>query len=122
MRCGKLWITYLIRFILVVFHIHPSYLFIFDLDPNSLLQKYDVSSIIQRECNEYTRVLTSEINMFLHSPTTDTETIFPTIRFPVIKELFLKFNSIHTSEADVERIFSYAGRYFFSIFKLPMFL
>lgn len=32
-------------------------------------------------------------------------------KFPVIQEIYLKYNCIFQTEADIERVFSYAGRF-----------
>lgn len=52
-------------------------------------------------------MLATEIMNYFKVPTNDSVQILH--KFPTVKQIFLKFNSIHTSEADVERIFSYAG-------------
>lgn len=86
---------------------------IFLPDSVSLLRKYDVSNIMEQEFGGSSKLLATEIMNYLSTPPSESLTVLK-LKYPytTMKQIFSKYNSIHTSEADVERIFSYAGTIF----------
>lgn len=75
---------------------------------------YNNDKILEREIGQ-TESISIEATAFLRVPTTDDFEQFG--QFPRLKNVFLKFNCIMTSEALMERMFSFAGRiYIFYIF------
>lgn len=74
-----------------------------------MFHKYDVSSMIENEFGGRTKKVSDEIKNFLQTPAVPDYDKKYFRSFPIMKKIFMKFNCIHTSEADVERIFSYCG-------------
>lgn len=64
--------------------------------------------MLQSVCGEDASV-SSEVSKFILSGSADEWNMSYFDEHPNIKRVFLKYNSIHTSEADIERVFSYAG-------------
>lgn len=56
-------------------------------------------------------VLMTEIDKYLRTQTTS-DVKAGLSDFPYIRKLYLKFNSIRSTEAICERLFSYAGKFF----------
>lgn len=84
----------------------------------SLLRRFDHAEILTREFGQSTSLI-AEMSSYLREPPINYRTAnhaFERIqylnKFPIIKELYLKYNCILQTEADVERIFSFAGRFF----------
>lgn len=78
-------------------------------DPDSPFQRYDIREVIEKEFGGRTKAITDEVISFLQSPAVNDFDKKYFKSFPTINFFFMKFNCIHTSEADVERIFSYCG-------------
>lgn len=83
----------------------------------SILRKFDHADLLLREFGENTSLI-SEMSAYLREPTIEYQTechayerIQYLQKFPLIKQLYLKYNCISPTEADVERVFSYAGRF-----------
>ncbi|XP_055306361.1 uncharacterized protein LOC129570688 [Sitodiplosis mosellana] len=68
--------------------------------------EFDVASLLDMECGRSDIILLEIKNFLRDKLTTDFESTFRT--YPNMKEVFLKFNCLMTSEANCERIFSYA--------------
>lgn len=82
----------------------------------SVLQKFDHAELLLREFGENTSLI-SELSSYLREPELDYKTechAFERIqylqKFPLIKQIYLKYNCVSPTEADVERVFSFAGR------------
>lgn len=74
---------------------------------DSLFKKSRNKSFLERQFGG-SQAIAIEISSFLMEPPTQDITVLE--RFPVIKQMYLKYNCIFCSEADVERVFSYAGK------------
>lgn len=70
--------------------------------------EFDVTKLLDMECGK-TDVYLLEIKSYLREPTT--HDLHSLDKYPEMKKVFLKFNCLMTSEADCERIFSYAGMF-----------
>lgn len=77
---------------------------------DDLLIENDVSVSIGQTYDRREQIQ-QEVNAYLSAPKTGNITQGLT-DFPTIHKLYLKFNSIRTSEAICERMFSYAGMIF----------
>lgn len=78
---------------------------------NDLLIENDVSITFGRDDDDFEMQVGNEVDRFLCSKTTlDIEEGLKT--FPIITRLYMKYNSIRSTEAICERMFSYAGEYF----------
>lgn len=71
-----------------------------------LLREYNNTTLLEREFGG-SPMLTVEIANFLKQPPNNDYRCLD--KFPTIKKLYLKYNCISCNEADVERIFSFAG-------------
>lgn len=87
-----------------------------------MLREFDHSELLHQEFTQITPLM-SEISSYLRkqklTPQTsnrDFERLRYLDEYPTIKQLYLKYNCIHATEADVERIFSFAGRLIAFIF------
>lgn len=69
---------------------------------------FDNQSILQSICGNDASI-SKEVSQFILSRSTEEWNMSYFDEFPNVKRVFLKYNSIHTSEADIERVFSYAG-------------
>lgn len=83
-----------------------------------MLREFDHSELVHQEFTQ-TAPLAAEISSYLRKPKLnyrtnnhDFERLHYLDEFPLIKQLYLKYNCICATEADVERIFSFAGRLF----------
>lgn len=77
---------------------------------NSSAAKYIYSEFGSTNC------ATTEISNYLIEPVVKEANFKEHLnRFPTMKKVFQKFNAFNSSEADCERLFSYAGMYSFSI-------
>lgn len=103
-----------------LFVISPFYYHFFCslLCKDSMLREFDHSNLVHQEFTQ-SAPLVAEISAYLRKSKlvyqTDNhglERLQYMNEFPILKELYLKYNCISASEADVERIFSYAGRLF----------
>ena len=66
-----------------------------------------------------TNSATTEISNYLTEPVVKENSFNEHLsKFPTIKKVFQKFNAFSSSEANCERLFSYAGSYLFFIFFL----
>lgn len=70
--------------------------------------------MLQSICGQDASIST-EVSRFILSGSIDDWKMSYFDEYPNVKRVFLKYNSIHTSEADVERVFSYAGKLFWFI-------
>lgn len=80
-----------------------------------MLREFDHSEMLYQEFTSSVP-LVAELSSYLRKPKLVYQTknhAFERLQymneFPILKELYLKFNCILSTEADVERIFSYAG-------------
>lgn len=81
-------------------------LYVYDMCIVSLLKHYDNDQILERElCSGQT--VSAEISSYLREKHSLDMDILE--KYPFIKQIYLKFNCIKTSEAIMERIFCYAG-------------
>lgn len=83
----------------------------------TVLRKFDHGDLMLREFGENTPLI-SELSSYLREPaikyTTEChafERIQYLQKFPLIKQIYVKFNCISPTEADVERVFSFAGSF-----------
>lgn len=90
----------------------------------TVLRKFDHGDLMLREFGENTSLI-SELSSYLREPTIKYTTechAFERIqclqKFPLIKQMYLKYNCISPTEADVERVFSFAGR--FKLIRFPI--
>lgn len=90
----------------------------------TVLRKFDHGDLMLREFGENTSLI-SELSSYLREPaikyTTEChafERIQYLHKFPLIKQIYLKYNCISPTEADVERVFSFAGR--FKLIRFPI--
>lgn len=84
----------------------------------AMLREFNHSEFLLKEFGQTTALIT-ELSSYFREPRIkfqtaehDLECLRYLDKFPLIKEIYLKFNCIFQTEADVERIFSYAGRLF----------
>lgn len=87
-----------------------------------MLREYDHSNMLFGEFTQ-SAPLIAELSAYLRKPkivyktdNRDFERLTYLNEFPIIKQLYLKYNCIFATEADVERVFSYAGRIFVDFF------
>lgn len=80
-----------------------------------MLREFDHSNMLHQEFTQ-SAPLVAELSAYLRKPRLIYQTEnhnFERIEhmndFPILKQLYLKYNCISASEADVERVFSYAG-------------
>lgn len=83
----------------------------------SLLHKFNHDDFLGREFGQNT-CLIAEMSAYFRDEAInyktqnhDLEKLQYLDKFPLIKMLYLKYNCIFQSEADVERVFSFAGRF-----------
>lgn len=81
------------------------------------LREFDHSNMLHHEFTQ-SAPLVNEISSYLRKPklvyqTTNHnfERLIYMNEFPILKQLYLKYNCIFATEADVERVFSFAGRF-----------
>lgn len=76
-------------------------------------QNFNAAKYVELEFGS-TNSATTEISNYLTEPAVE-EIYFKghLSKFPTIKQIFQKFNAFSSSEADCERLFSYAGIYLF---------
>lgn len=72
------------------------------------IEPYDNSDLLEEEFGGK-QAIANEISCFLREPVNSEWNYLD--QYPTIKKLHMKFNCIFCTEADVERIFSYAGRF-----------
>lgn len=79
------------------------------------LREFDHSELLFQEFANNTPFI-SELSSYMRKPKIcyqtanhDLERLLYLTEFPTIKQLYLKYNCIFATEADVERVFSYAG-------------
>lgn len=72
------------------------------------MKKFNNQSMLQSICGEDASI-SSEVSKFILSGSTEEWKMSDFDKYPNVKRVFLKYNSIHPSEADIERVFSYAG-------------
>lgn len=65
--------------------------------------------MLQSICGEDASI-SNEISKFILSGSIQEWDMSYFNEYPNVKRVFLKYNSIHPTEVDVERIFSYAGK------------
>lgn len=65
--------------------------------------------MLQSICGEDASI-SSEVSRFMLSGSIQEWNMSYFNEYPNVKRVFLKYNSIHITEADIERIFSYAGK------------
>lgn len=79
----------------------------------AFLREFNHDAVLYQQFGQNTSLI-SEISAYFRDPKIATksnhECLLYLDKFPLMKEIFLKFNCIFQTEADVERIFSYAGR------------
>lgn len=85
----------------------------------SNVRRFNNQSMLQSICGEDASV-SSEVSKFILSGSTVKWDMSYFDIYPNVKRVFLKYNSIHTSEADIERVFSYAGKSLRFIFHVHM--
>lgn len=78
----------------------------FSLHIVSLLREYNNKALLEREFGGSALIAVEIANYFKQSTNQDWQCLE---KFPIIKKLYLKYNCIPCNEADVERIFSFAG-------------
>ncbi|XP_055308410.1 uncharacterized protein LOC129572471 [Sitodiplosis mosellana] len=74
----------------------------------SFLVENDVTALFRATTN-LNFSLIHEVHMYLTTPPTNMDCCKYLSDFPTIRKLYLKYNSIRTSEAICERLFRYAG-------------
>lgn len=81
----------------------------------NLLREFDHSAMLNEEFTQNTPLI-AELSAYLRKPKIvyqtenhDLERLMYLNDFPIIKQLYLKYNCIFATEADVERVFSFAG-------------
>lgn len=79
------------------------------------MREFDHSELLAYEFGQNSNLI-AELSAYLREPKIqlksndhDHERLQYLDKFPLIKQLFLKYNCIFQTEADVERVFSYAG-------------
>lgn len=72
------------------------------------IEQCDNNELLEGEFGD-TQAISHEISCFLREPV-DSDWKYLD-KFPIIKKLHMKFNCIFCTEADVERMFSYAGEF-----------
>lgn len=98
---------------------HSVLNWLFFLQTASLLREYNNNELLEREFGG-SPLIAVEISNYLKQPTNKDWHYLD--RFPTIKRLYLKYNCISCNEADVERIFSFAGIPSFVTVKVKGFL
>lgn len=85
------------------------------IEIESLLREFNHDEMLHIEFGQNT-CLISEISAYFRAPKItfqtenhDYERLCYLDNYPLIKEVYLKYNCISPTEADVERVFSYAG-------------
>lgn len=80
-----------------------------------MLREFDHSNMLHQEFTQSTP-LVAEISSYFRKPKLEYQTenhnferLLYMNEFPIIKQLYLKYNCISATEADVERVFSFAG-------------
>lgn len=80
-----------------------------------LLREFNHEEVLHQQFGHSTALI-SEISAYFREPkfvpqsnNKDYECLHYLDKFPLMKELYLKYNCIFQSEADIERVFSYAG-------------
>lgn len=73
------------------------------------VKRFNNKSILQSICGADASI-SAEVSRFILSGSVEKWDISYFDSFPNVKQVFLKYNSIHTCEADVERLLSYAGK------------
>lgn len=82
-----------------------------------MLREFDHSDVLLNEFGQTTTLISElsayfrepKINCTIGNPDHDYECMVYLEKFPLIKDIYLKYNCIFQTEADVERVFSYAG-------------
>lgn len=82
------------------------------------MREFDHSELMANEFGQTTNLI-AELSAYLREPKMqfvskdcNYERLQYLDKFPLIKQLYLKYNCIFQTEADVERVFSYAGIFF----------
>lgn len=73
------------------------------------VKRFNNKSILQSICGEDASI-PAEVSRFILSGSIEDWNMSYFDKYPNVKRVFLKYNSIHPTEADVERVFSYAGK------------
>lgn len=73
------------------------------------VKRFDNKSMLESICGADASI-SSEVSRFILGGSTDEWNMSYFNEYPNVKRVFLKYNSIHTTEADIERVFSYAGK------------
>lgn len=79
--------------------------------------EFDHNDVLMEQFGTNTSLI-AEISAYFRAPKFvpvtadhDHECLLYLDKFPVIQEIYLKYNCIFQTEADIERVFSYAGRF-----------
>lgn len=90
----------------------------------ALLREFNHEEVLHRQFGQSTTLI-SEISAYFREPKfvaqsndVGNECLHYLDKFPLMKDIYLKYNCIFQSEADIERVFSYAGGLLICLFNL----